>query len=108
MYQKTSFVLAQPSVSPVIIKTAVYNVRQSELEHHASTSAANPGSSAQEVDLTGDREFLTKESAKRALAPLLAEGSAVKRVGLLSGPNAGLLGLQIPASCHGEPLEYLG
>ena len=73
-----------------------------------SNSAANPGLSLQEVDLTGDREFLTKETAERALAPLFAEGSAVKRVGLYSCRNAGLLGLQIPASCHGEHLEHVG
>jgi hypothetical protein len=34
----------------------------------------------QELDLTGSRDFLTSESAKEALALLLAQGSKVKRV----------------------------
>ncbi len=33
-----------------------------------------------ELDLAGDREFLTAESASEALAPLLAEGSTITKV----------------------------
>ena len=34
----------------------------------------------QELDLTGSREFLTRESAEELLAPLLAPGAAFRRV----------------------------
>ena len=37
---------------------------------------------AQEVDLTGAREFLTREGAEEALAPLLAAGATHTRVRL--------------------------
>lgn len=36
------------------------------------------------IDLTGKREFLTKDGAERALAPLLAGDSAVRRVSKLA------------------------
>ena len=37
-------------------------------------------SRAQAVDLTGDREFLTSETAEQALAAMLAPDSAVTKV----------------------------
>ena len=42
---------------------------------------ANGGeTSAAELNLTGEREFLTTESAQEALAPMLAHGSAIAKV----------------------------
>ena len=38
------------------------------------------GTNATELNLVGDREFLTKESAREALAPLLAPDSAITKV----------------------------
>ncbi len=35
---------------------------------------------AAELDLTGEREFLTRDSAQEALAPMLAPGSAITEV----------------------------
>ena len=45
----------------------------------ASAASAN-GGPATELNLFGDREFLTAESATDALAPLLAAGSAIEKV----------------------------
>ncbi len=42
----------------------------------------------QEFDLTGSREFLTKETAEEVLAPLLAPGARFKKVRL---PGEGTL-----------------
>ena len=36
------------------------------------------------LDLTGDREFLTKDTAEEVLGPLLKDGAAVKRVLLVT------------------------
>ena len=38
------------------------------------------GANAAELDLTGEREFLTRETAQEALAPMLAPGSAITKV----------------------------
>ena len=35
----------------------------------------------QSLDLTGDREFLTREGAEEALAPMLTSGSQIAKVG---------------------------
>ena len=44
-----------------------------------------------ELNLVGEREFLTKETAREALAPLLAPGSAITKV--------------TGAACHCRPHE---
>ena len=41
----------------------------------------------QVVDLTGDREFFTRESAERALAPLFKPASAITRVSYLQATS---------------------
>ena len=38
------------------------------------------GTNATELNLVGEREFLTKEAAREALAPLLAPDSAITKV----------------------------
>ena len=38
----------------------------------------------QEYVLAGDREFMSRELAEKAFAPLLVEGSAFKRVSICS------------------------
>ena len=42
-----------------------------------------------ELDLTGSREFLTKETAEELLAPLLAPGSKITKVGAGRGCGKG-------------------
>ena len=54
----------------------------------------------EELDLTGSREFLTKESAEEMLAPMLAPGARITKVRLaVSVPKlqAGLAGRAVLA-----------
>lgn len=46
----------------------------------AEPASQNGTSSSQAVDLTGEREFLTKETAEEALASMLASGSTISQI----------------------------
>lgn len=56
------------------------------VSHCLILSALSPACSSllsvlQSLDLTGDREFLTREGAEEALAPMLVSGSQTAKVG---------------------------
>lgn len=46
----------------------------------SAAEGAPAGQAADELDLTGSREFLTRESAEELLAPMLAPGAKVSKV----------------------------
>ena len=63
-------------------------------------------SSSQELDLTGSREFLTRESAEELLAPMLSPGAKISKARAWGGGAArrlvggsGLLGCGLRRCC---------
>lgn len=54
---------------------------------------------AQEHDLFGSRDFLDADAAERVLAPLLAAGSVIKKVG--GATTAAALGGRLPVCTEG-------
>lgn len=65
------------------------------VSHCLILSALSPACSSllsvlQSLDLTGDREFLTREGAEEALAPMLVSGSQTAKVGIAGQHGAGV------------------
>lgn len=56
------------------------NLLVNKITSDGNTDQAETASASTELNLTGDREFLTTESANEALAPLMSEGSSITKV----------------------------
>lgn len=67
--------LALESVRAIVAAAAA-----GEATSSAAGAEADAGDSATVLDLTGDREFLTRETAEDALAAMFADGSVLKKV----------------------------
>lgn len=58
----------------------IANLLINKLSNNGQVDQADKADASTELNLTGDREFLTSESAADALAPLMSEGSSISKV----------------------------